>query len=104
MLTGAFRERERALEEFFYRLNKRLLEQLRQSIDEKNSLQALAETSGLHDEDLLRKLLALGISAESLVAMRLVRAPWKRHIQIFSGTESMVWSHCSPAWGLGAKS
>lgn len=72
MLSDAFKERERALEEeFFHRVNKRLTDQLRQSMAEDKSLDALATATGLQDRDILLELLSTGISAESLVAMTL---------------------------------
>lgn len=73
MLSDAFKERERALEEeFFHRVNKRLTDQLRQSMAEDESLGALATATGLQDQGILQELLSMGISAESLVAMTLV--------------------------------
>lgn len=62
-------DRRKALEEqFFARYNKRLVEELRR----KEKRQALAEVSGIEDEKVLNRILALDIDHETFAALNLV--------------------------------
>lgn len=71
MLTDSFKEREQALEnEFFYRVDKRLQEELRKSLHDQANKVALAQASGL-DESLVEELVKQGYSSESLAAIAL---------------------------------
>lgn len=69
----AFRDRERALEdEFFFRTDKALLEQMRQSLQRVESRAALAMATGVQDPALLDTLLDRGVQATSLLAIAVV--------------------------------
>ena len=71
--SGFLTERGRALEEeFFYKENQRLLEQLRQMKRMEDSKEALAEASGITDEAVLQSLLDLHIDAQTMAALALV--------------------------------
>lgn len=68
----AFAERERALEEeFFYRSNNRLLEQLRRSLADQATRGELAAATGISDPELLDELVASNIGPESITALSL---------------------------------
>ena len=77
---GAFEKRGRALEdEFFYRVDKKLGEEMRAKMAAEAQKQALASACGLLDDRLLETLVAAKITAESLVALTLVplvRVAW----------------------------
>lgn len=73
MLEGAFRERERALEDaFFYRVDQELTMKLRQSMVDEVMRDALSETTGSCNRHLLQGLVDQGFTPESLVALSLV--------------------------------
>lgn len=66
-------ERRAALEEaFFARHNEALLRALREADQKRTARGALAAASGIGDEAVLDRLLALGVSAETLAALTLV--------------------------------
>ncbi len=66
-------ERRMALEEaFFARHNDALLASLREADQKKTARGALAAASGISDEAVLDRLLALGLGAETLAALTLV--------------------------------
>ena len=71
--ADAFQSRQRSLEAaFFDKVDAQLLKNLRSelaAIEEKNSL---AHVSGILDEKVLRELVRVGVTAESLLAMRFV--------------------------------
>lgn len=68
----AFRARGAALEDaFFFEVDRRLIEQLRAQAAEQRNCEQLARQTGLTDPTLLQELNALGVTAESLVAIRL---------------------------------
>jgi len=70
---GFLIERGRVLEEeFFYKENQRLLEQLRQMKRMEESKEALAEASGMTDDAILQSLLDLHIDVQTLAALALV--------------------------------
>ncbi len=71
--SGFLTERGRVLEEeFFYKENQRLLEQLRQMKRMEESKEALAEASGITDDAILQSLLDLHIDVQTLAALALV--------------------------------
>ena len=71
--SGFLAERGRVLEEeFFYKENQRLLEQLRQMKRMEESKEALAEASGITDDAILQSLLELHIDAQTMSALALV--------------------------------
>lgn len=66
-------ERGRVLEEeFFYKENQRLLEQLRRMKRMEESKEALAEASGITDDAVLQSLLDLQIDVQTIAALALV--------------------------------
>lgn len=66
-------ERGKALEDaFFAKRNRELLAELRKDLESRGQHEALKEASGIADEALLDRLLALDITAESVAAMSLV--------------------------------
>lgn len=66
-------ERGKALEEaFFARHEKTLLEQSRQAADIQARRAALAAASGIHDDDVLDRLVSLELSPETVAALGLV--------------------------------
>jgi hypothetical protein len=66
-------ERRRALEEsFFNKQNEALRRRLREKETSRARKEALAEASGISDDETLRRLLALQISNETLAALYLV--------------------------------
>ena len=71
----AFSKREKALEdEFFHRVDEKLREELRRSMERDRSREALAAATGLTDEELLNALVDAGLQATSLTALALVPA------------------------------
>ncbi|WP_424133934.1 hypothetical protein [Roseomonas chloroacetimidivorans] len=66
-------ERRRALEEaFFARHNEELIRRLRAADPARPERERLAEASGLRDEALLERLIALGISPHTVAALSIV--------------------------------
>lgn len=73
MTKNAFKERERALEDqFFHRVDEKLLVSLRASLALEAQRQRLVEATRFDDETLLNELVRLGISAQALSAVSLV--------------------------------
>lgn len=71
--TDPFAKRERALEdEFFHRVDEKLRQDLRKSMQSPDSPEALADAIGLDDQELAQHLLGEGISSTTLVALTLV--------------------------------
>ena len=79
----AFVERERALEnEFFFKLDKKLLEDIRKEASNEKAKMALAMAGHISSEVLLDELVQLGVKPESLAAIRLipmVLVTWANH-------------------------
>jgi len=70
-----FKDRERAMEdEFFHRVDEKLREDLRKSMEREESREALAAATGLGDRKLLDALLDAGLQATTLTAITLVPA------------------------------
>ncbi len=68
----AFDEQSRALEDaFFARKNSELLEQVKRDLDAKAQRSALKDATGITEDDMLDRILALDITVESLAAMTL---------------------------------
>ena len=68
-----FAERERALEnEFFFKLDQKLLEDIRQESANEEAKMALAMAGHISSEVLLDELIQLGVKPESLAAIRLI--------------------------------
>jgi hypothetical protein len=73
MQETAFAQRERALEnEFFYRVDKELLDRMRKTYADEAAKRSLAAASGFTDEALLNELVELKIAPETLGALSLV--------------------------------
>lgn len=71
--SDAFGKRERALEdEFFHRMDKALLEKMRESAEREQSREALAAATGIEDRALLDKLVDRGVQATTMVAMTVI--------------------------------
>jgi hypothetical protein len=69
----AFQSRQRAFEEaFFQKVDAKLLENLRSELEAVEDANNLAHVSGILDEKVLRELVRVGVTAESLLAMRFV--------------------------------
>lgn len=70
---GILTDRKKALEEeFFARQNRELVERMRQEADEKERKEALAEASGIQNQEMLDRLAALGVDAGAVAALGLV--------------------------------
>jgi hypothetical protein len=66
-------DRKKALEdEFFQRQEKQLIEDLRKQAERVETRRELADVSGIEDEAVLDRLLAMGISARTLAPLSLV--------------------------------
>lgn len=75
MEPDVFAKRERALEdEFFHRVDEKLREELRRSMERDRSREALAAATGFSDNDLLDELVDSGITATTLLALAMVPA------------------------------
>lgn len=73
MSKDAFKERERALEEeFFRRVDNKLLADLKQKLAAEAERQRWEATLGADDKELIQEMVGLGISAEAAAAMSLV--------------------------------
>ncbi len=73
--SDAFHKREQALEdEFFHRVDEKLRAELRRSMERDQSREALAESTGLTDPELLDALIEAGFQATTLAALALVPA------------------------------
>ena len=73
MSKNAFRDREIALEnEFFHRVDERLLADLKSQLRTEQALESLREATGFTDEELLKELLDVGLSGETVLAISLV--------------------------------
>lgn len=73
MNKNIFVERERALEdEFFFRVDKELLSQLRRKLADEAAKKALMSASGFTDDALLDELVQLRIAPETLGTLSLV--------------------------------
>jgi len=93
-----FEERGKALEDAFYaKKNKELLDQVRATMDAKTNRDALKAAAGISDEEVLDRIFAIGVNAESLAAMAIapmVLVAWadgnindKERAAIVSGAE-----------------
>ncbi len=109
--NDAFAERERALEnEFCYKVDQKLLEKLRRTVDLEETKHALASASHIHDETLLKELAELGVKPESLAAVNvipLVIIAWANHqlppqerLAVLALAAEEGVSDGSPAYGL----
>ena len=66
-------DRRRALEESFFReKNAQLLADFREHLNRMERKEQLADASGIHDEDVLHRLLDLNLGPETLAALTLV--------------------------------
>ena len=75
MESDSFAKRERALEdEFFHRVDEKLREELRQSMEREDTREALAAATGFSNKELLDELIDSGITSTTLVALALVPA------------------------------
>lgn len=73
MSGGDLSDSGRALEEaFFFKENEALRQRLQQSSDAKAKREAFATASGITDDAVLDKLIALGIAGDTLAALSLV--------------------------------
>ncbi|MHC4405481.1 MAG: hypothetical protein ACYTG0_38025 [Planctomycetota bacterium] len=73
MKKGGFSGRGRGLEDrFFHEHDQKLLEALREQTASKERKKALADASGITDDDLLGQLDKLDISGETVVALSLI--------------------------------
>lgn len=71
--TRILADRKKALEEeFFARHERELVERVRREAEEKERKEALAEASGIRDEEVLDRLAALGVDAGAVAALGLV--------------------------------
>jgi hypothetical protein len=109
--TPLFEERERALEEVFFRKREaELIEELRSQRARKEAREALARASGIQNQDLLDRLLDYGVRAESLVALALaplVAVAWAdrsmqqtERYEILERAEDLGVDREGPSYGL----
>lgn len=69
----AIHARGAALEDaFFHEVDRKLIERLRAEAAQQRDCEELARQTGLSDETLLKELTSLGVTAESILAIRLV--------------------------------
>lgn len=71
-MSGPFSTRSALEDAFFLEEDRRLLERLRELDARKEKKQALAEVSGIRDEEVLERLVALGATPEMVAAMAVV--------------------------------
>ena len=72
-LEGVFRARERALEnEFFRRVDQRLVEQLQQQMADEETRKSLEISTNISDPNVLDELVNLGFKPETITVMSLV--------------------------------
>ncbi|HRX82908.1 MAG TPA: hypothetical protein P5307_27765 [Pirellulaceae bacterium] len=77
MTTDIFRTREQALEyEFFHKVDDELWEDLRHKLDLEDRRHALADATGITDEDVLTELVELDLNSETLFALLLFPLVW----------------------------
>ena len=70
MKDSYLRDRRQALEEaFFARKNKELLEQVREDLNVEHRRDALKLATGIDDDAVLKRIVELGVSVESLAAL-----------------------------------
>lgn len=112
MPTPGMQERGRSLEEaFFKKQHEAQLEKLRRKQEQAEAREALAAASGITDDpELLDRLAALGIHAETLAALTLiplVEVAWadgkmeaREREAILKGAESSGIAPGSPSYGL----
>lgn len=111
MANKGMKERGRALEEaFFKKHHEAQLSKLRLLQQQEEAREALADASGISDVDLLERLAALGIRAETLAALTLiplVEVAWadgkmeaRERDAILRGAESSGIEPGSPSHGL----
>lgn len=111
MPNPGMEERGRALEEaFFKKQHAEQLEKLRQKEAHEEARRALVEASGIDDMDLIDRLVAIGIHAETLAALTLiplVEVAWadghvddRERTAILKGAESSGLEHDSPSLEL----
>jgi hypothetical protein len=104
-------DRKKALEEsFFARENAKLLEQLRAEKDTHETREALVKVSGIESEEILEKLCALGINADTWTAVSiapLVEIAWadgkideRERRAVLSGAEANGVASGSPGYQL----
>lgn len=71
--ADAFAKRERALEdEFFHRIDEKLREDLRKSMQREQAREAITAATGIEDQALIDELLDAGIDSATLVALALI--------------------------------
>ena len=111
MPNQGIEDRGRALEEaFFKKQHAEQLEKLRQKEAHEEARRALVEASGIDDMDLIDRLVAIGIHAETLAALTLiplVEVAWadghvddRERAAILKGAESSGLEHGSPSLEL----
>jgi len=111
MKDEIFGERGRALEEeFFRRQDEKLRAQLRQQEGKRQEKEALAQASGISNDEVLAKLLALGIHARTLAPLALVpliEVAWadghmadRERAAILSAAKAAGVDETSPGYGL----
>lgn len=109
--TKPLADRERALEEAFFRkVDADLLDKLRMRLQEEKNIERLAADTGIHDHDVLKELLDLGINPENLLALWLVpltQVAWADgHVEyeerqaVLEALHKHGYSENSPAWHL----
>ncbi len=77
MTAEIFQVRERALEyEFFHKVDEELWRKLRAKLESDERRKALAEATGITDEDVLAELVELKISSETVFALSLFPLVW----------------------------
>ncbi len=104
-------DRKKALEEsFFARENARLLERLKAEMDTHETREELARVSGIESEEILEKLCALGVDADTWTAVAiapLVEVAWAdgkidaaEREAVLSGAEANGVTNDSPGYRL----
>jgi hypothetical protein len=111
MSTEFLGDRKKALEEsFFARENEKLLERLKTERDTHETREALARVSGIESDEILEKLCALGVNADTWTAVSiapLVEVAWAdgkisaaERDAVLSGAEANGVSSGSPGYQL----
>lgn len=111
MNSGFLAERERGLEnEFFYRVDQKLRQQLREKMRAEQRVKALRDATGITDDSVIEELAGVGFSSETLLALSLVplvRVAWADgHIDdeekaaVLQAAESVGHAADSPSYRL----
>jgi hypothetical protein len=100
--------RERALEdEFFYRVDQKLREQLRAKMQTEQDCKQLSAETGIRDETVLKELVDVGITTDTMLALSLVplvQVAWADRIVQEKEREAILKAAAEQGRGIGSAS